>query len=500
MPLNVTVTFPSSRAASAALAEGLVVRRFELREAMGELFELTVEVLSPEPALSERAFVGHSMVVDVGDEPFVREVQGIVRRMVQRTAVPGGNSLYVWTIVPPLWLTTRRRDHRIFQNKSVPEIVEAVLTDPTYAGRIAAPAKLLGEHSAREYVVQYDETDWEFLCRILADAGIAAFFDHTNGSAWTLIDDTSALAPDLTGGAIPFRDPAHMNTVGTPHVLTAVISSNVETSTTTLRDYDFEKPGFILQAKLATDDSAAFTREASLESYLFEVGSFTTQAPGDARARMRLEADRSPRRRIACTSSFALPPGTRLSLIDHPRDDLNTAFLVVRASTVMDADEHGAHELELMELAQRFRPARRPKPRIHGTQTAFVVGAAGEEIDVDKYGRVEIEFRWDRRDRHAAGVSRRVRVAQGWAGAGFGFVMLPRVNEEVVVAYLDGNPDQPLIVGRVHNAQAATPLNLPADKAVSLWRSKSSPGSAGFNQNPHGRQGRLRAAGDARAA
>ena len=111
-----------------------------------------------------------------------------------------------------------------------------------------------------------------------------------------------------------------------------------------------------------------------------------------------------------------------------------------------------------------------------------MVGAAGEEIDVDKYGRVEVEFRWDRRDQHCGCSSRRVRVAQGWAGAGFGFVMLPRVNEEVIVAYLEGDPDQPIIVGRVHNAFVTSPLSLPAEKTVSAWRSRSSPGGNGYNE------------------
>jgi type VI secretion system secreted protein VgrG len=487
MTLNVTVTFPASADASAAVADGLTIRRYELREEMSELFELTVEVLSTDPALAETAFVGQAAVVDFGDEPFVKEIHGIVRRMEQRTAVPAGHSLYVWTIVPPLWLTTRRRDSRIFQNLSVDEIVDAVLLDPTYRGRVPTPAKRLGVHEAREYVVQYDETDWAFLSRILADAGIASFFDHANGSAWTLVDDTTISAPALSG-PIVFSDPTHMSPLvdgspGTPHVLTAIITSNVETSAVTIRDYDFEKPQYVLQAKKGTDTGATSASEPGLEAYGFEVGKFTEQAAGDTRAAALLEADRSTRRRILCTSSFALPPGTQMPLVDHPRDDLAGDFLVVRAHTVMEADTRGTHELELMDLATRFRPALRPKGRIYGNQTAFVVGADGQEIDVDKYGRVEVEFRWDRRDRHTGGTSRRVRVSQGWAGAGFGFVMLPRVNEEVIVAYLDGDPDEPIVVGRVHNAFVTTPLKLPDEKTVSIWKSRSSPAAQGSDED-----------------
>ncbi|APR86120.1 VgrG protein [Minicystis rosea] len=484
MPLNVTLSFPSSPGAAGS---DLVVRRYELREELSALYELTVEVLSSDPSLDENAIVGQPVDVDFGDEPFLKQIHGIVRRMEQRTAVPDGSSHYVFTVVPPLWLTTRRRDHRIFQNLSVPEIVEAVLADPTYGGHIPAPdTRGVGDAPAREYVVQYAETDHDFLFRILADQGIATYFDHANASTWTLVDDTSAAAPSLTG-SIPFSDPSNMNALvegqtDTPHVLTAVIRSAVETSSVTLRDYDFEKPERVLEAKKDAGTSGAFTNESPLEAYTFEVGAFTTQPPGDARAAHRLDAARNARRRILCTSNFALPPGTRMPLVDHPRQDLAGDFLVVRTRTEREGDDQRTHELELMDLAQPFRPTLRPKSRIHGTQTAFVVGAEGQEIDVDKYGRVEIEFRWDRRDKHTGGVSRRVRVAQGWAGAGFGFVMLPRVNEEVIVAYLDGDPDQPIIVGRVHNALVTTPLKLPADKAISVWRSRSTPKSDGYNE------------------
>jgi type VI secretion system secreted protein VgrG len=185
---------------------------------------------------------------------------------------------------------------------------------------------------------------------------------------------------------------------------------------------------------------------------------------------------------VTCQASFALPPGTALTLADHPRADVNIPLLVLRARTTVVFGAAAKHELECMDLESAFRPARLPKPRIHGTQTAMVVGAPGEEIDVDSFGRVQVEFRWDRRDLHTGSLSRRVRVAQGWAGAGYGFVMLPRINDEVVIAYEDGDPDHPLIVGRVHNAIVTTPLNLPDQKTRSTWRSRSSPGGAGFNE------------------
>jgi type VI secretion system secreted protein VgrG len=455
---------------------------------MSTPFELTLEVLSTDPAIDVAAIVGQPIVVDFGDEPFLKEIQGLVRHAVQRTAVPTGDSKYEWTVVPALWLTTRRRDHRIFQKMSVPAIVAAVLSDAAYRGHVPPAVSKIGKAPpVREYCVQYGETDHTFISRILAEEGIASFFDHANGSAWTLTDDTSATTQDLPGAGIPFSDPANLNPIlasnpGAPHISAVEIASSVETSALMLRDYDFEKPQALLQATSALAPEEALSNEANLEDYTYELGWFRTETQGADQAVPRLEAIRARARTMTCQASFALPPGTAMTLADHPRADANIPLLVTRSTTIVVFGSKALHEMECVEQASPFRPKRLPKPRIHGTQTAMVVGAAGEEIDVDSFGRVQVEFRWDRRDLHTGSLSRRVRVAQGWAGAGYGFVMLPRVQDEVVIAYEDGDPDHPLIVGRVHNAVITTPLNLPEQKTRSTWRSRSSPGGAGFNE------------------
>ena len=488
MPLNVTLAFPSSPDASAAVANGLKVQRYDLHEAMSELFELTIEVLSTDPAIGMAAVVGQPVVVDFGDEPFLKQIQGVVRRVVQRTAVSTGDSRYEWIVVPRLWFSTRRRDHRIFQNLSVTDIVAAVLADPVYGGRIpAAVTRISQPLPIREYCVQYGETDHDFICRILAEEGISAFFDHAAGSAWTLVDSTTSGSVNLIGSSVSFADPSNLSPAlkldpSAPRVTAAVISDGVETSLMTVRDYDFEKPRTAMEAVSQLDPLFALPNELELESYDFEIGWFRAETQGKDQLVRRLEAVRARSFTLTCDSTFALPPGTQMTLADHPRDDANVALLVIKAHTRMVFGSVATHVLECIELATEFRPTRRAKPRIHGTQTAFVVGQPGQEIDVDVFGRVEVQFLWDRRDLSSAGASRRVRVSQGWAGAGFGSVMLPRVGHEVIVTYLDGDPDEPLIVGRVHNAVMRTPLNLPADKTISVWRSQSSPGGNGFNQ------------------
>ncbi len=487
MPLNVTLRFPSSPDASTLLANGLKVQRYDLLEAMSELFELTIEVLSADPAIGRAAIVGQPVVVDFGDEPFLKEIQGWFVALSSEPRFWNGDSRYEWIVVPRLWLTTRRRDHRIFQDLSVTEIVAAVLADQEYNGRIPAPVTRISQPlPTRPYCVQYGETDYEFICRILAEEGISAFFDHASGSAWTLVDSTSA-AVDLPGKSVSFADPSNLSPAtkldtSAPRITAVVISEGVETSTSTVRDYDFEKPHTGLQAVSHLDAGSALPNEADLEAYEFEIGWFRADTLGADQAVRRLEALRARALTLTCDSTFALPPGTQMTLAEHPRDDVNVPLLVVRAHTRMIFGSIATHVLECIDLSTEFRPPRRAKPRIHGTQTAFVVGPPGQEIDVDVFGRVEVQFLWDRRDLNSAGASRRVRVAQGWAGPGFGSVMLPRVGHEVIVTFLDGDPDEPIIVGRVHNAAVRTPLNLPADKTISVWRSQSSPGGNGFNQ------------------
>ena len=222
MALNVTIAFPRSADASAVIANGLLVQRFELREAMSELFELTVELLLTDPAFDVKDAVGQLAGVSFGDEPFLFQIEGMVRRMRQLSAEPTGVSRYELLIVPPLWLATRRRDHRIFQDKSVIDVVKEVLQG--YGGRIPELKDSSGDHAPREYCVQYGETDYDFICRILADEGISFFFDHANGSAFTLIHDTTISAPRLTP-AIPFSDPSNQSPIilanpGAPHVQT----------------------------------------------------------------------------------------------------------------------------------------------------------------------------------------------------------------------------------------------------------------------------------------
>jgi len=492
MTLNVTLSF--SDAPSGPIS-GLVVHRVRVRDALSELFEVRIHIASTDIALDMQRVVGQPVAVGLGDEPFLTRISGIVRSCRQLTSAPeagAGVALYELDVVPPHWLTTRRRDHRIFQRQSVPQIVDAVLAG--YGARIRPSVKKLSStYAPREYCVQYGETDHEFVSRILAEEKIASFFDHANDSAFTLCDDTSSLTRELEE-VIPFAATSSLK-AGAPHASSVLVSSRVETSVVTLRGYDYENPRLKLQGREAIFASELFVNEADLEVYRYGVGELASEKQGDTRAALELEARRALSRTFSCEASFGVQPGTRLRLAGHPRPEPGAGLLALRTSIEADdgsgvpggGEPRVSHVMECIEEAVPFFPARRPKPLVAGTQTAFVIGDGPEgTVEVDALGRVKLAFRWDRRDPTSGAPTRMVRVAQGWAGNGFGLVTLPRIGDEVIVSYSDGDPDEPLVVGRVHNAVVVTPLRLPdTDRALAVWRSRSfSPGGPGegFNQ------------------
>jgi type VI secretion system secreted protein VgrG len=489
MSLYVTLSFPDGKGTDPL--PGLVVHRYQVRDAMSELFDLVLSVASTDPALDFHATVGKTIVVRFTDEKIQPEIKGLVRGVRQLSSgaasgAPESATYYEIHVVPPLWLSTRRRDHRIFEDKTVVAIVEEVLSK--YDGRIPAPVThLAGTPRTREYVVQYGETDFDFVSRILADEAITWFFDHGSESALTLVDDTTTQTrdPDQDTRFIPRTD------LITPplHVFNVTLDEHIETSATEIRDYDYEKANNPLIARKGSPRGAQgepFERETDLEAYAFEVGKFTTQPDGDTRATRLLDAHRATARTFTMEANFNQGVGTRIKLVDHPRTECNGTFLIVRVRLIEDDGAAPAGDpvtnLHLFECVGRdvpFLPRVRPRQRIHSTHTGVVVGGETGDIVSDKFGRVRVELRWDRDSK----ASRWMRVSQAWAGNLYGFFALPRVGDEVVIGYLDGDPDEPLVVGRVHNSARQTTVDPTGkDRTVSTWKSQSLKKPSGYNE------------------
>jgi type VI secretion system secreted protein VgrG len=474
-----------------------IVTKVEIRSALSRLFEVVVEVHHPDPALDLDAVVGRNVFVDFPEEPFLKKLDGIVREARQLTAEPGFVSVYELVIAPPHWLLGRRRDCRIFQHLTVPDIVSAVLDG--YGGSIPSRPLVSTLHApeAREYCVQYEETDHDFVFRILAEEGLVWLHDHhqgtgapgerrdTNADDVTLLDDTRAQPVHCS---VEYNPAANLSSSASqaegrtrPEIYHVAIAAGVETSRVTLGDYNYENPAVVLRETARETKLSA--SETELETYDYEVGRFRDSAPGAAAAERDLRATRAGRKTFLCKSSFLLAPGTRFSLKSSPWGDLDLLVVGCDASWSFRQDSSSAQlstSLLCIPAAVPFRPKRLPRPRIYGTQTAFVVGkkAGQDEIDVDASGRVKVHFNWDRRKTSFEGVpTRYIRVSQPWAGQGHGMTLVPRVGDELVIAFLDGDPDEPIVVGRVHNPIYPDPLNFadPDQHTISTWKSKSSP-------------------------
>jgi len=449
------------------------VRRYTLVDALNTIPELVVEVFSTEPDIDMAELVGQAAVALL-DEPAVSRFDGLVRRVEQRTVGIAGVSVYALTIVPRLWLTTKRSGYRIFQQRTALEIVADVLEPYGPAMDSLEGVVLQRVLPVYEYRVQCGEADDDFLFRILSEQGLVSYWspNAVGQRLWGVTDDTSAGSADME---VPFSAASGALVPTGPHVSAAAVQASLCTSEVKLRDYDYQNPALVLESRCMTGD--AFQAEESLTGYSYAVGRFDDETGGGALAGIRLEEARSKSRVYRWEASFAMRPGTKIRLHGHPRDDANGDFLVVSAWTEVDLSTK-KHVAEVVPAASPWRPEVRPKPRIQGTQTAFVVGAPGKEIDVDKDGRVLVQFRWDTRK---GGASRRVRVAMPWAGPGRGFWTLPRVGDEVVIGYLDGDPDEPIVVGSVNNATAPTAMPLPDFETRSAWVSRSTPGGDGYS-------------------
>jgi type VI secretion system secreted protein VgrG len=463
--LDVTVALPK--------ASFTKVRRYTLVDALNTIPEMTVEVFDLGSELDPADLVGQPASVHL-QEPAVSRFDGIVRHVEQRDAGAAVAPVYVLTIVPRPWLLTERSGHRIFQDRTALDIALDVLAP--YGEAMDRPEGVIVQHvlPRYEYRVQWAETDHDFLFRILSEHGLCSYWspDAKGQRRWIVTDDLSMGSADLE---LPFRPGSGALAAKGPHVSAVSVNARLCASEVRLRDYDHRKPRFRLEEHALSGGAAE--PEKVLSRYSFAVGRFDDEQGGAMLAARRLEQARSKSRTYRWETSIALRPGMKVRLCDHPRDDANGDFLVVAAWSEVDP-QASKHVVEVVPAELSWRPEVRPKPRIQGTQTAFVTGAPGKEIDVDQEGRIAVHFPWDTRKN---GTSRRVRVAMPWMGTNRGFWTLPRVRDEVVIAYLDGDPDQPLVVGSVNNTVAPPVQPLPQFETQSWWISESTGGSGGRN-------------------
>ncbi|WP_342377428.1 type VI secretion system tip protein VgrG [Myxococcus stipitatus] len=455
--------------------QAFTVTGFTGREELSRAFVFGVELAAtPEANLPAREMLGQEALLSLTD--LVNGASRFIHGFMGRVEVLGerqGRLRYRVMLVPRLWKLRHVRRSRIFQHQSVPQIVARILDE---AG-IEHDSRLDQSHPAVEFCVQYRESDFDFVSRLLEEAGIFYFFEHSESSHVLVLGDGASAADAIEGSdRLPYRDPTGAEP-GEEHLVGVVRASRIRSGKVALRDFDFVRPSLDLSVSSKSADA-----NAEMEAYLHP-GGYLTPGAGKGLAQVRLEELRHDAE--GCDgecSSVRLVPGRTFSLAEHPDPSLDGAYLLV---SVAHQGGHGEYQSRFgaIPAGVPFRPPRvTPSPRIAGAQTAIVVGPPGEEIHTDEHGRIKVQFHWDREASGDDKSSCWVRVSQAWAGAGWGALYLPRVGQEVVVRFLEGNPDRPLVVGSVYNGENPTPVPLPGEKTKSTLRSSSSPGGNGFNE------------------
>jgi type VI secretion system secreted protein VgrG len=488
----------------------LLFRAMQAREELGRLPEFGISALSSQPEINPREILGKKVTVKMelksGSAP--REFNGLVTRFGQGGTV-GRLHEYQLTVRPWLWFLTRTADCRIFQKKTAPEIVKEVLTDKEYRSISAFadgdPLAALTETSKypeREFCVQYRETDFNFVSRLLEEEGIYYFFVHKNGDAQLkLVDSLAGHSPLPETPTISYFPPHAQTRADEKYIRSWTFAQQIQPGFVALDDYDLKNPkanllvttGEVEEHELSDFEVFDYPGEyrnpdtVALEKILEQGDHYASARVNELHAEFdRAEAE--------CNVRDAAVGGL-FTLKNAVRQDQDREYLIVAASYQLLDNAYETSPIEqagydcrmtLMPSARTFRPARvTPEPRMDGPQTAVVVTHGDEDITCDEFGRIKVRFHWDRehKGKNDENASCFIRVAQTWAGAKWGAIFLPRVGQEVLVDFLEGDPDQPIIIGSVYNADQMPPYDLPANKTQSGIKTRSTKQGTPTNYN-----------------
>lgn len=458
----------------------LLLEGFSGVEGVSQPFKYTLDFVSQSPSIDPDAILREPLAVFVqladGSE---RVIHGVASRFTQRGRAED-LSTYEAEIVPWLWFLSLSSDCRIFQEKNVLDIIAAVFGD---YGNADFEVRCSESYKPREYCVQYRETDLEFISRLMEEEGIFYFFEHS-GSAHTLVlaDDPSAISACAQDRARFSSTPGGW---GDEDVITDLEKEKAVHSTAViLNDYDPLQPALNLQS------SAVKKSEDEIYDY---PGKFSKTRDGERYSALRLEELSSMEEVLRGSGDCrAFESGRKFSLVDYYRQDANDDYLLLsvehsaKGGGYLTGREEPSYEnrFECIPAKVPYRPPRRiGKQFIRGSQTAVVVGPGGEEIYTDEHGRVKVQFHWDRNGKKDENSSCWIRVSQPWAGKNWGAVTIPRIGQEVIVDFLEGDPDRPIITGRVYNAKQIPPYALPGNKTQTGIKSRSSMGGDGATFN-----------------
>ncbi len=489
----------------------LTVRRFSIHEAVSTPFTVSVWVRSEDPAVDLSGIVGQAAIFRMRSGyarisgAGVRVWSGYVSYMEQTHAEHVSSkvlSTYQLRIVPHIWLLDQRRNQRIFQHMTIPDIVDKILDE----WKVKRAWKVdRGQYQKHEFKVQYGESELAFISRLLEEAGIAYTFpDVSDNDSILTFSDALHMNPVRPGPPVPYEENPTQE-AERDFVSEIQLLHEVRPGALRIRDYDFRRPKYELKA----DAPKAKGAEARYEMYHHIPGGMFIEtgkgggtpvaddkgiarhddAYGLRRATRMLESARVDREGIAFETNLNdLTPGMVFKIDHHPHPQLGRQLLVTDA--VLEGTAEGEWQVfgHAVFADVPYRPAiTTPRPDVVGVQTVRVVGPKtgdklDQEIHVDEFGRIRVQFPWDREGKNDDDSSCWIRVGEGWGGTGYGWMNLPRVGHEVLVTFIEGDPDRPILVGRLYNAEHPVPYKLPDHKTVSTWKSDSSPTSNGYNE------------------
>jgi type VI secretion system secreted protein VgrG len=488
---------PPPIALTSPLGDDLKFESMTASSGLSLLGEMQLQLLSEKPDLAPEKLLGKPVTVAVQ----LREGKRFFNGYVSRFGLGRNKGRYFGyhaTVRPWLWFLSRTTDCRIFTPENiaddggegpntVPNIVKKVFKDHGIAD---FEFKLFRQYRPWTYCVQYRESDYNFVARLLEQEGIYWYFVHTDGKHKLMLVDSSSSHDPMPGyDTLPYFDNGAQVPPDTEYVSNWSCSREVKPGKTVLTSYDFERPSTPLKVDQAEPRSYSLS---DYEQFDFQ-GDYVQDTDGKQYAENRLDEAQARYERLAGDSNaHGVADGHLFKLSHHPSEPQNAQYLCANVTIQAHVDGYEAGNgagdfrcsFSAIPAAQQFRPARlTPKPFVQGPQTAIVVGPSGDEIHTDKYGRVKVQFHWDRYGKRNEKSSCWIRVSHPWAGKNFGMVDIPRIGQEVVVDFLEGDPDQPLITGRVYNAEQMHPWDLPANATQSGILTRSSKGGAYDNAN-----------------
>lgn len=473
------------RATTPAGADVLLLEGFTGEEGISMPFSYDLRFLSANDSVSADTLLRKPVTIEINlTDGGTKYISGWVNSFVQ-AGRSQNYTRYSATIVPWFWFLTLDTDCKIFQQLTVPQIIEKVFGDAGYSD---FQLKVYKSYPQRDYCVQYRETTFDFISRLMEDEGIYYYFEYSDGSHKMILTDAPAgITPTPSQDTFKVWPEANQS-LGYDVISSLDWEKESTTGTVTLNDYNFTTPSTDLKA------SASGTEKDEIYDY---PGKYADKGDGDRYANLRIELEERDIETVSGLSNCrAMTVGYKFTTTDHYRGDLNQEYLLTWLRQTMEWNAYSgaggnaqtgvdySNQYEAIPFTTTYRPEQTtPKAMVHGPQTALVVGASGEEIYTDKYGRVKVQFYWDRVGQKNENSSCWVRVSQEWAGKTWGSMHIPRMGQEVIVEFLEGDPDRPIITGRVYNAEQTVPQTLPDNMTQSGIKTRSSKGGGSDNYN-----------------